>query len=102
MAMVTHGYLAVERKKLGDSPLGGVDRQKEKMKEPSNAERAVDYIHAYIEGKKEREKRKEMNLDIKCWENIHPGSRTENRSHFTCPLLIYSQDCALAVVVAWI
>jgi len=60
-----HGY---SWRVSGEKKSGEKCRQaKEEMKGPSNAERAVDYVHAYIERiRGKREKKKEMNMDIKC------------------------------------
>lgn len=64
------------------------------------------HTRVYRENKrKKREKKKEMSMDIKRWENLHPGSQPENQSLISLAVFLLSiawLDCALAVVVVWV
>lgn len=52
----------------------------------------------------EREKKKDMTTDTKCWENFHLGSQSEDKSHFTCSLPPPHSftGTVLAAVVMWV
>lgn len=62
-AVVTHGYLAVRRKKSGERPLAGRCWQA-KMKEQSNAESAVDDITHIGKEKEEKERKRKIWLRL--------------------------------------